>query len=653
MEAESAATKVSFIVPAYNATSTLGETVASIREAAKDLPHEVVIVNDASIDDTYALACQLGDIVTTRACQAGAARARNDAVQLATGDVFFFVDSDVTVNPEAVATILSDIEAGADAVFGAYTPLPPPQVRNSPTVFKNLLHHYTHLQSAGPATTFWSGFSAIRREAFFAVHGFDPKVTWSADVEDIHLGYRLTHAGKKIVLDPRAQVMHHKRYTLRKMVMSDLLHRAIPWTKAMLELRTLNIVLNLRGSSIASSLLLYGAILGLLTIPFVSSVGAIAALVGVAGWVVMNRRFLAYAHKYWKPLGATRVAFYLSLMNLYAPVGAAIGVLFFFLRGPHHSIRNTAAFDHPQEPSTYDVTVALVLGHATDAQALEHLPDPEPWWELLVVGHTAPPNLPSHATFVERPPHTGPSDHAQAALEHSRGRMLALLNAREVPQPGWLDRVRHAVARGDLSVGGSFDHDRQSLRRRALGVSWHWRWRPQHPEMWMQDHPPTNCAYLTSTVRHVGGFVHRTGLFRRLSAYGARPVRFDPAMLVASATDVEPLPYRSLFRYAVVSTAVSVHYYDYRKPVRVAMILASPVHLTTHLVRVMGQAILDKTADRTFILGFPGVAVGMAASEIGVIAGLIRPRRYAERAIAAAGFDEHERADSERVASLA
>ena len=39
-------------------------------------------------------------------------------------------------------------------------------------------------------------------------------------------------------------------------------------------------------------------------------------------------------------------------------------------------------------------------------------------------------------------------------------------------------------------------------------------------------------------------------------------------MTVASATDIEPLPFRSLFRYAVVSTAVSVHYYDYRKPVR-------------------------------------------------------------------------------------
>jgi hypothetical protein len=32
---------------------------------------------------------------------------------------------------------------------------------------------------------------------------------------------------------------------------------------------------------------------------------------------------------------------------------------------------------------------------------------------------------------------------------------------------------------------------------------------------------------------------------------------------------------------------------------------------------------------------------------------LIRPRRYAERAIAAAGFGEHEQADTERVASLA
>src|SRR6478609_9553586 len=62
--------RVSFIVPAFNATSTLRATVDSIREAAKDIDHEVLIVDDASIDDTYQLAVELGDIVMTRACQA-------------------------------------------------------------------------------------------------------------------------------------------------------------------------------------------------------------------------------------------------------------------------------------------------------------------------------------------------------------------------------------------------------------------------------------------------------------------------------------------------------------------------------------------------------------------------------------------------------
>jgi len=150
----------------------------------------------------------------------------------------------------------------------------------------------------------------------------------------------------------------------------------------------------------------------------------------------------------------------------------------------------------------------------------------------------------------------------------------------------------------------------------------------------MQDHPPTNCAYRAREVRRMGGFVHRTSLFRRLSAFGVRPVRFDPAMRVTSATDSEPLPLASLGRFAMMSHAVNVHFYDYRKTVRVAMILASPIHFVTHLGRILSQATRERTADRTFILGLPGLIAGSAIYEVGAVVGLVRPRRYVERMLA-------------------
>jgi len=167
---------VSVIVPAYNAAGTLRQTVASVRAALPEA--EVVIIDDGSLDDTRSMAAELADVFVPRPCQPGAARARNDACLHATGDVFVFVDADVTVTPDAVSGLLAHLRAGADGAFGDYTPLPPAEVRNAPTDYKNLIHHHTHLRcGTTSARTFWSGFGAITREAYSAVGGFDAAVT--------------------------------------------------------------------------------------------------------------------------------------------------------------------------------------------------------------------------------------------------------------------------------------------------------------------------------------------------------------------------------------------------------------------------------------------------------------------------------------------
>lgn len=620
---------VSFIVPAFNAESTLGATIASIRDAAAEFDHEIVIVDDGSIDATHDVAQALGDIVVKQACQAGAARVRNDAVRRASGDVFVFVDSDVTVTREAVAKLLAHVRGNADAAFGAYTSLPPVEVRNGATNFKNLLHHYTHLQGGvRTVSTFWSGFSAIRRDAFFAVHGFNPTVTWSADVEDIHLGYRLTQQSKRILLDPTAQVMHHKRYTLRRMVRSDLLHRAIPWTKAMLELRTFRSDLNLKGSSIAASIALAVALVSFALAPLLWPMAGAVVLLAIATWLLLSRRFIRYAVQECGVAGGAQATAYLALMNLYAPAGAAVGVLFFLLRGNHRSIRNTLSLELDSEERPYEVTVAVVLGDMDRAEAVAHLPAPASWWELLVVGHSEPDDLPENATFIEAPESFGSNAQAQLALEGAEGRMLALLSAKEVPAVGWLDRVRVAHARGDLAVGGAFEHDRRSHAARASSIVWNWRWRPEHPAMWLSDHPPTNCAFMVEPIRVMGGFRDRTAIFRRLSAYGVRPVRFDPAMLVHRAAGVPLQTKLDIARFGSVETASRVQYFDYTLPVRIANIVLTPVRYILGLVHLVGQAVEEGSADPAFFAVLPRVAWGLAWRELGSIDGFLRPGRH-------------------------
>ena len=54
-------------------------------------------------------------------------------------------------------------------------------------------------------------------------------------IEDIELGMRITDAGYSIGSVPRIQVQHTKRWTLKKLIYTDVLLRGIPWTRLMLQ----------------------------------------------------------------------------------------------------------------------------------------------------------------------------------------------------------------------------------------------------------------------------------------------------------------------------------------------------------------------------------------------------------------------------------
>ena len=84
----------SVIIPAYNATATLADTVASVRrQRAGQL--EIVIVDDGSTDGTATLVRELGeDIRYIHQSNAGAAAARNTGLAGATGQLIAFLDAD-------------------------------------------------------------------------------------------------------------------------------------------------------------------------------------------------------------------------------------------------------------------------------------------------------------------------------------------------------------------------------------------------------------------------------------------------------------------------------------------------------------------------------------------------------------------------------
>ena len=619
----------SFIVPSFDSGATLERCLNSIRSSAPD-DSEIIVVDDGSLDGSAAIADRLADVVLRRPCQGGAARCRNDGAAIARGSTLIFVDSDVEVLPGAVEGALVRIEQGADAVFGSYTALCPPAVRNRVTDYKNLLHHFTHLCGAGVTSTFWSGFGAVRRSAFSAVDGFDPSSTTGADVEDIHLGYRLSQAGFEIFLDPELQVMHHKRYTLRGLLRSDVLHRAIPWTRAMLQLRTFRSDLNLRRSSMLMALLSYTIALVALLAVIAPSASYLVPALGflTAGWIWANRRFLRYARRSLDVRGTFVCAVLLFAYFLYGPVGAVLGGILHLLRPAHRSILNRLSLGTDERTDPVQVTVAAIVSPGEIPEVFEGLPEPQPWWELVVVAEAEPSRLPAQARFISAPPASSRNSKRNIALQASSGTMLATIDGHCIPDPGWLDAVRHAASRGDLVVGGSFREPQGSLSASAYYLSRLWEWRCGRPAGWLPDHPINNAAFRSDVARALGGFSPGGALMLRFAAFGARPVRFDPAMSVypTAAGGRRPLTV-SLAGNGRVRAAATSRYFDIGLPLRLTLGLLAPFSVVVRFGRMTRTALRARFSDLRFWLALPVAFVGYASYGLGRGLGFLRPGR--------------------------
>ena len=102
---------ISFVVPAYNEEHELPGTLAAIRDAAKDRPFEIIVVDDGSTDATVAVA-ELAGARVISISRRHIAAARNTGGRAATGDVLFFVDADTRINQAHVDGAIAALQGG-------------------------------------------------------------------------------------------------------------------------------------------------------------------------------------------------------------------------------------------------------------------------------------------------------------------------------------------------------------------------------------------------------------------------------------------------------------------------------------------------------------------------------------------------------------
>lgn len=186
--------RVSVVVPARNAAAWLGECLESIRSQH---PHEMIVVDGCSTDDTAAIARDCGATVISDEGR-GLPAARMLGARTATGEVVALIDADVVLPSTSLPRLLTEFESGGyDGLqFGLASEADGPGYWGAA-----LAWHHNHSRVRK-----WFGVSAtlMRRDVLLDV-GFDDDFRSGEDVE---LRIRLEQAGYRLGVSDSVVVRH-------------------------------------------------------------------------------------------------------------------------------------------------------------------------------------------------------------------------------------------------------------------------------------------------------------------------------------------------------------------------------------------------------------------------------------------------------------
>jgi hypothetical protein len=280
------------IVPAYNPGPELEHCLEALARSTC-AGCDVLVVDDGSTESIQPTVERFDYRYLRLEGPGGPARARNRGVQQTTAEILIFIDADVCVHADTINRVVQRFVEDKDlaAVIGTYDDAPADPGFLSQ--YRNMFHHYTHSQSAGQITTFWSGCGAMRRDVFLKHGGFDEERYRCPAIEDIELGTWVALDGGRIVLDETIQCKHLKRWSLYGMVKTDICQRGVPWIDLMLRsgraVKTLNVTATQR---LSVALVFAACTLAVLAIAWPwALIGAAAAMIAVTLLNIQLYRF--------------------------------------------------------------------------------------------------------------------------------------------------------------------------------------------------------------------------------------------------------------------------------------------------------------------------------------------------------------------------
>ncbi len=204
---------VSVVVPVFNRAGDLRVCLESLKNLNYPSSRlEIIVVDDASSDESVAVAEEFGARTIVRSRNRGQSAARNRGAAEASGEIVAFIDSDCAASPEWLGDLTPYFQDRRFVLVAGYV---------DSYCKKSMIDRYESVKSAlnmgekkvvgaGEKSVFYAPTCnmLVRRDVYSANGGLDESMRVG---EDVDLCWRLAKAGHKLLYTPEGVVRHKHR----------------------------------------------------------------------------------------------------------------------------------------------------------------------------------------------------------------------------------------------------------------------------------------------------------------------------------------------------------------------------------------------------------------------------------------------------------